>query len=158
METNKTSAIPNFTLKALPNDEITEDIDYLNSKQRDAFNVVHTWLKDYVKYDGHYFESVHIFLLHKGWASKSHLVKVVYNTPSQTYWVSIAKILKKTRLGPTETLAINIGGTTIHSGLETSKTSIIHIFLPKILPEKETTEGINSLNLKQSEVFNVAHT
>ena len=85
-------------------------------------------------------------------------MKVVYNTPSQTYWVSIVKILKKTRLGPTETLAINIGGTAIYSGLETSKTSIIHIFLPKILPEKETTEDINSLNLKQSEVFNVAHT
>ena len=37
----------------LPNDEIAKDINSLNSKQREVFNVFHTWAKDYVRNDGH---------------------------------------------------------------------------------------------------------
>ena len=39
-KTQKTSAILHF-------------INSLNSKQRKVFNVVHVWVKDYVKYNGH---------------------------------------------------------------------------------------------------------
>ena len=35
----------------LPDDEIAEDKISINSKQREYFNVVNTWTKDYVKYD-----------------------------------------------------------------------------------------------------------
>ena len=120
--------------------------------------MVHTWVKDYIKYDGYYFESVFMFLLRKGGTNKSDLVKVIYKTMSQVLRCHCKNLRKKTRLGTTEILAINIGGTTIHSGLETSKTSVIYNFLPKILPGDETTEDTNSLNSRQSEVFNVAHT
>ena len=52
MEANKTSAIANFMRKILPDDNITEGISSLNSKQREVFNVVHTCAKDFVKYNG----------------------------------------------------------------------------------------------------------
>ena len=53
--------------RLLQDDEIAKRINSLNSKQREDFNVVHTWAKDY----GHNVEPLHIFL--------SHLVKVIYN-------------------------------------------------------------------------------
>ena len=39
----------------------------------------------------------------------------------------------------------------------TKKTSTIPTFMPQIFPDNEIAEGINSLNSKQREVFNVAH-
>ena len=47
----------------LPDDEIAESVESLHSKQREVFDVVHTWDTDYVKYDGHDVEPVHVFLL-----------------------------------------------------------------------------------------------
>ena len=49
-------------LQVLPDDEIAKGINSLNSKQREVFNVVHTWAKNFVKFDGHDVELVHIFL------------------------------------------------------------------------------------------------
>ena len=40
---------------------------------------------------------------------------------------------------------------------KTNKTSTIPFFLPQILPDNEIAEGINSLNSKEREVFNVVH-
>ena len=51
-ETNKISTILNFMPKILPGDETAKDINSLNSKQMEVFNVVHTWVEDYVKYNG----------------------------------------------------------------------------------------------------------
>ena len=65
-EINKTSAIPNFMPKILPDDEITEGIDSLNLKQREVFNVVHTRVEDYVKYNEHDVEPVYIFFSGRG--------------------------------------------------------------------------------------------
>ena len=45
----------------LPDDGIAEGINSLNSKQREVFDVVHSWVKDYVKYDGHNVEPIHFF-------------------------------------------------------------------------------------------------
>ena len=36
----------------LPDDEIAEGINRLNSKQMEVFNVVHKWAKEYVKCNG----------------------------------------------------------------------------------------------------------
>ena len=68
----------------LPDDEIAEGINSLNSKQREVFDVVHSWVKDYVKYDGHNVEPIHTFLPGSGGTAKSHLVKV-FTTPYQKY-------------------------------------------------------------------------
>ena len=118
-ETDKTSALSNFLPQILPDDEIAEGINSLNSKQREVFNVVHTWAKDYVKYNGHNVQPVHIFLSGSGGTGKSHLVKVIYNAISKTLLYH-SKDPEKPRvlmLGPTGISAVNIGGTTIHSGL-----------------------------------------
>ena len=46
--------------------------------------MIHTKAKDYVKYDGHNVEPIHIFPSGSGDTGKSHLVKVIYNTISKT--------------------------------------------------------------------------
>ena len=48
---SQTSVILNFMPKIL-----------LDSKQAEVSSVIHTWAKDYVKYDKHDVEPVHIFL------------------------------------------------------------------------------------------------
>ena len=58
----KTSAIPNFMPQVLPDDKIAKSINSLNSKQREVFNVVHTWATNFVKCDGQDVEPVNIFL------------------------------------------------------------------------------------------------
>ena len=116
----QTSAIPNVMPKILSYDEIAESINSLNLKKRKVFNVVHTWAnRNYVNYDGHDLELVHIFLSGSGGTSKSHLVKVIYNAISETLLYH-CKDLRKPRvflLGPTGISAVNIGGTIIHSGI-----------------------------------------
>ena len=68
----------------MSDDEIAKGINSLNSKQRKIFSsVVHTWAKDFVKYDGYDFEPVHIFRSGSGGTGKSHLVKVIYSYTTQ---------------------------------------------------------------------------
>ena len=119
-ETNKTTAIANFTLKILPDSDIAEGINSLNSKQREVFNLDHTWTKDYVRYNEHNVEPVHIFLSGIGGTGKSHLVKAIYNAISKTLLYH-SKEPEKPRvlmLGPTGISAVNIGRTTIILVLE----------------------------------------
>ena len=115
----KLSATANFIPKKFPDNDIAEGINSLNSKKREVFNVVHTWAKDYVKYNGHNLEPVHIFLSGSGGSGKSHLVKVIYNAISKTLLYH-SKDTEKPRvlmLGPTGISAVNISRITIHSGL-----------------------------------------
>ena len=83
--------------------------------------MVHTWPKDYLKFDGHDVEPVHVFLSGSGGTGKFHLVKIIYNAISKsTFYRCKAPEKPKPRvrlLGPTGTLAVNIVGTTIHTGL-----------------------------------------
>ena len=84
----------------------------------EIFNVVHTWAKNYVKYEGFDVETVQIFVSGSGRACKPHLVKV-YNAIS-TILLDHCKGPYKSRvllLEPTEISEINIGGTFIHHGL-----------------------------------------
>ena len=48
--------------QVLPDDKIAKSINSLNSKQREVFNVVHTWATNFVKCDGQDVEPVNIFL------------------------------------------------------------------------------------------------
>ena len=79
--------------------------------KREVFNVVHILAKNYIKYDGHEVEPVHIFFSDSGETGKSYFVKVIYNNISKTvpYY---CKDHEKPRV-----LRYSIGGTTIHSGL-----------------------------------------
>ena len=104
--------------QVLPGDEIAKGISSLNSKQREVFNVVHTWAKLFVKYDEHDVEPVHIFLSDSGGTGKSHLVKVTYKAISKTllHHCKDPEKPKVILLRPTGISAVNIGGITIHSG------------------------------------------
>ena len=81
--------------------------------------MLHTWAKDYVKYDWINVEPVHKFLSGSEGAGKSHLVKVIYKAISKTclYHCKYPEKPRVLLLAPTEISAVNIGGTTIHSGL-----------------------------------------
>ena len=100
--------------KMLPDDEIAERINSLNSKQREVFNAVHIWTKDLVKYNGHNVEPVYIFFSGSGGSGKFHLVKIIYNTIPKTVMCDCEDLLL---LGPTGTSAVNINGTIIHYDL-----------------------------------------
>ena len=103
----------------LPDGEIAKGVNSLNSKQREVFNVVHKWAKDYVKCNGHNVEPVYICISGSGGTGKSHLVKVIYNAISRTllYHCKDPEKPRVLLLGPTGISALNIGGTTNHSGL-----------------------------------------
>ena len=83
-ETNKTSSLSNFMPQMLADDEIAEHRSSLYSKQREVFNVVHTCAKDYIKYNGHNIEPIHIFLSSSRGKGKSHLMKVIYHAILKT--------------------------------------------------------------------------
>ena len=72
----------------MSHDGISECINVLNSKQREVVSVVLTLAKDYVKYDRHNVETVHMFFSGSGDKGKSHLVKVIYNATWRTFVVS----------------------------------------------------------------------
>ena len=81
--------------------------------------MVHTWVRDYVKNDGHNVVPIHIFISGSGGTGKSHLLKVIYNVISKIL-LRHCKDPEKPRvllIGPTGVSAVNIGGTTVHSGL-----------------------------------------
>ena len=103
----------------LPDNEILKCGNSLNSKQREVSNVVHKWAKNYVKYDGHDVEPVHIFLSGRGGTDKPNLVKAIYNTISKIllYHFNKPGKLRILLLGHTGTSAVNIGRTIIYSGL-----------------------------------------
>ena len=117
-ETNKTSTTPTFMPKISTDDEIAKGINSLNSKQREVFNVVHKWAKEYVKCNGHNVETIQIFLSGDGDTGKSHLVKIIYNAISKTllYHCKDPEKDRAPLLGSTGISAVNIGGTTILSG------------------------------------------
>ena len=102
---------------------INENIRSFNVKQRQVFDVIHKWARDYVKNlsSKHvkYIKPFHIFLTGGAGVGKSHLIKTIF--------ISISKLLsfkggdpEEPRiliLAPTGVAAINIDGTTIHTAL-----------------------------------------
>ena len=94
-------------------------INSLHLKQREVFNVIHTWANDYVKNNEHDVEAVHIFFSGSRGTVKSHLVKTIYNAKSKSllYHCRESDKPRVLLLGPSGILAVNIAGTTIHSGL-----------------------------------------
>ena len=97
--------------QTLPDDEIAKDINSLKSKQREVFNVVHTWAKNYLKNDVHDVEPVHIFLSGSGGTGKYQLAKVIQSAISKALFYHF-KDLEKPRvilLEPTGISLINTG-------------------------------------------------
>ena len=102
---------------------INENIRSLNMKQGEFFNYIHKWSRDYIKsLRCKVIKKVklfHIFITGSAGVGKPHLIKAIF--------LFLIKVLRckggdvhKTRillLPPTRIAAINVNGTTIHSGL-----------------------------------------
>ena len=104
--------------QVLPYDEVAEYTYSLNSKQREAFKVVHTWEKDFVKNDRQNVKSIPIFL-----SGSERQVNLIwwkwYTTSCKKICFITVKIHKNWEyflLTPIGVLAINVGGIIIHSG------------------------------------------
>ena len=111
------------TLPLYQDSIISENIRSLNAKQRQLFEVIHNWSRDYMKnLSSKTIKNIkpfHIFLTGGAGVGKSHLIKNIY--------MSISKVLmykdghpEKPRillLAPTGVAAINTDGTTIHTTL-----------------------------------------
>ena len=50
---------------------------------------VHTWSKDYVKYDGYNVEPIDIFLSGSGGTGKFYLLNMIYNEYQKHYFLSL---------------------------------------------------------------------
>lgn len=70
-----------------------EIVNSFNSKQREIFNVVHRWPKDYIKHNGQHFEPIHMFYAGSEGRGKFHLVKIIYHV-YQKYCFIIVKGMK----------------------------------------------------------------
>lgn len=68
----------------LLDDQVAAGTNSLNSKQREVFSMLHTWAKDYVKYDGGNVKPVHVSISDNEGTSKSHLMKLIHNAISKT--------------------------------------------------------------------------
>ena len=104
-------------------EELNSKIRSLNDKQRNIFDLVHGWAKKSVKKLSSLapiaIEPLHIFLTGNAGCGKSFLTKVLYQSLSEafSYRNSELEKAKVLLLAPTDVGAINIGGTTIHTGL-----------------------------------------
>ncbi|XP_066934413.1 uncharacterized protein [Clytia hemisphaerica] len=104
-------------------DQINTHIRSLNSKQRDIFDIVLNWGKMYVQNSKSnnpvLLEPLRIFLTGGAGVGKSHLIKCIYNCLSKVLAYKSDELEKPRiiKLAPTGIAAINISGTTVHTGL-----------------------------------------
>ena len=105
----------------MPDSEINPKIRLLNAKQREIFEVINKWAREYVKHSScllnESISPLHLFITGSGGCGKSHLIKTVYNSLLK---ILTSKNLDKPRvllLASTGVAAVNIDGITIHSGL-----------------------------------------
>ena len=109
-------------LPAIPDNITNENIRALNMKQREVFNFIHKWSRDYIKSLRckviKKVKSFHIFITGGAGVEKSHLItKIFLSLQVLGYKGGDADKPRIFLLAPTGVAAININGTTIHSGL-----------------------------------------
>ena len=110
-------------LLAISDNIIKEKIRSLNMNQREVFNFIHKWSKDYFKSLRckviKKLKSCHIFITGGAGVGKSHLIKTIFLSLNKVlgYKGGHAHKPRILLLAPTGVAAININGIAIHSGL-----------------------------------------
>ena len=112
-------------LRVIPDDNvINKNIRSLNMQQREIFNFVHKWSRDFIKSLGckihQNVKLFYVFITGGAGVGKSHMIKTIHMSLSKVLMYKGGE-LDKPRillLAPTGVAAVNINGTTIHSGLE----------------------------------------
>ena len=127
METHSADvANKNFMSNKLPailDNIINENIRSLNMKQREVFNFIDKWSRDYIKSFRckviKKVKSFNIFITGGAGVGKFHLIKVIVLSLNKVLGYKGSNVDKPRilLLAPTGVAAININGTTIHSGL-----------------------------------------
>ena len=119
-------------LPSIPDNAINENIRSLNMKQKEVFNFIHKWSRDYIKsLPCKVIKKVkpfHIFITGCAGFEKSHLIKTIFLSLNKVlgYKGGDADKPRILLLASAEVAAINIGGTTTHSGLGMLEVSYIH--------------------------------
>jgi len=107
----------------LNDSEIDRLIRGLNTMQREVFNVVHKWARDFVKNSfckvPKEIEPFYVFLTGGGGVGKSRVLTTIYHCVSKLLMYRGGEPDKKRILvlSPTGVAAVNVDGTTIHTGL-----------------------------------------
>ena len=111
------------TLPLYQDSVISENIRSLNAKQRQLFEVIHKWSRDYMKnLSSKTIKNIkpfHIFLTGGAGVGKSHLIKTIYMSMNKVLMYK-GRHPEKPRillLAPTGVAAINIDGAAIHTAL-----------------------------------------
>ena len=119
----KTNGFTN-QLRVGPDDNvIIKNIMSLNMQQREMFNFVHKWSRDFIKSLGYKIHQnvkpFYIFTTGGAGVGKSHLIKTIYISCSKVLIYEGGELRKPRTLllVPTGVAAININGITVHSGL-----------------------------------------
>ena len=114
---------PQEEINILSDNEINARIQSLNAMQRRIFNFVHKWARDFVKnlssINPISVEPFHIFVTGGAGVGKSHLLKTIYHSVTKLFLHKSGEPDKPRILvlAPTGVAAVNISGTTIHTGL-----------------------------------------
>ena len=118
---SKASSVTNNL--SISNEEINLLISQLNQKQREIFNVINRWARQTVQNRSSdnplKIPPLRLFITGNAGTGKSFLIKTLYSSVSKTlnFRTSSVEKPKVLLLAPTGVAAINISGTTIHSGL-----------------------------------------
>ena len=117
-----TADVPINSEKSVVSDtEVNSKIRSLNQKQREIFEVVNKWARDYTKNRSSIVHNevspLHLFVTGSGGCGKSHLIKTIYYSLTKALCSKESEKPKVLLLAPTGVAAINIEGITIHSGL-----------------------------------------
>ena len=125
-----------YTVLLYQDSVISENIRFLNAKQRQLFEVAQKWSGDYMKnFSSKTIKNIkpfHIFLTEGVGVSKSHLIKTIYTSISKvlTYKGGHPEKPRILLLAPTGAAAIYIDGTTIHTA------QLVVIKIQLIMPAK----------------------
>ena len=109
----------------MPDSGLNSNVQKLNQKQHQLFDVVHSWAKNVLKSQSlnpHTFEkikSLHVFLTGNARFVKSFLMKVIYQSLTKTlsYGVAVIEKPKVLLMALTGVAAIQVDGTTTHTAL-----------------------------------------
>ena len=116
-------AIFNNANSIIHDDELNEKIRSLNRKQRQILDIIHDWAKRYVKnlqvHIPFGINTLIVFITGNGGCGKSHLIRTIYHSLTKTLSnrAMSSDKPKVLLLASTDVAAINIDGTTIHTGL-----------------------------------------
>ena len=94
----------------------------VQTDQRNVFDAVHSWARNFVKSRSskirHEVEPVHLFITGGRGCGKSNLLRAIYQAVTKSFMYNGGDPDKPRvlLLAPTGVAAVNIDGTTIHSG------------------------------------------